>query len=158
MLLYCGCMLSHAQLFVTPWTEAQKPPLSVGFSRQQYWSELPFPTLGDLPNQGIKSYLLHLLHWQADSHLTIWEDPIHIYHYFFMSLSTDTQLLIHFWAIRNKASLNICVQVFVWTCFGFSYINRSEISESCKYTYTFNFTRNYLFCAHCLLQELQSYH
>ena len=79
MLLCCLCMLSHAQLFVTYWTEIQNPPLSVGFSRQEYWSELPFPTLGDLPNPGITPYLLYLLHWQADSHLTIWEDPVYIY-------------------------------------------------------------------------------
>ena len=72
-------MLSHAQLFVTYWTEIQNPPLSVGFSRQEYWSELPFPTLGDLPNPGVTPYLLYLLHWQADSHLTIWEDPVYIY-------------------------------------------------------------------------------
>jgi len=36
----------------------------MGFSRQEYWSGLPFPSLGDLPDPGIN---LHLLHWQADS-------------------------------------------------------------------------------------------
>ena len=45
---------SHIQLFVTPWTVAHKSPLSMGFSRQEYWSGLPFPTPGDLPNSGIK--------------------------------------------------------------------------------------------------------
>ena len=39
-------------LFVTPWTEACQVPLSVGFSRQDYWRVLPFPSLGDLPNPG----------------------------------------------------------------------------------------------------------
>ena len=38
-------MLSHVQLFVTPWTVACQAPLSVGFSRQEYWSGLPFPSL-----------------------------------------------------------------------------------------------------------------
>ena len=39
---------------VTPWPEAHQAPLSVGFSRQEYWSELPFPSPGDLPNPGIE--------------------------------------------------------------------------------------------------------
>ena len=37
-----------------PWTVAHQAPLSMGFPRQQYWSELPFPAPGDLPNPGIK--------------------------------------------------------------------------------------------------------
>ena len=45
---------SHVQLFVTPWTVAHWAPLSIGFSRQEYWSGLPFPTPGDLPDSGIK--------------------------------------------------------------------------------------------------------
>ena len=47
-------MLSHVQLFATPWTVACQAPLSMGFSRQEYWSGLPFPPPGDLPNPGIK--------------------------------------------------------------------------------------------------------
>ena len=46
--------LSHVGLFVTPWTVAYQAPLSMGFSRQGYWSGLPFPSLGDLPNSGIE--------------------------------------------------------------------------------------------------------
>ena len=42
------------QLFVTPWAVAHQAPLSEEFSRQEYWSGLPFPTLGDLPNEGIE--------------------------------------------------------------------------------------------------------
>ena len=38
----------------TPWTVACRAPLSMGFSRQEYWSGLPFPSPGDLPNPGIK--------------------------------------------------------------------------------------------------------
>ena len=48
-------LLSHVWLFVTPWTVAYQAPPSVGFSRQEYWSGLPFPSPGDLPNPGIKS-------------------------------------------------------------------------------------------------------
>ena len=47
-------MLSRVQLFETPWTVAHQAPLSMGFFRQEYWSGLPFPPPGDLPNPGIK--------------------------------------------------------------------------------------------------------
>ena len=50
------CMLScfsRVQLFVTPWTVVLHAPLSVGFSRQGYWSGLPCPPPGDLPDPGI---------------------------------------------------------------------------------------------------------
>ena len=47
---------------------AHQAPLSMYFSRQEYWNGLPFPTLGDLPDPGIKTaFLPHLLHWQANS-------------------------------------------------------------------------------------------
>ena len=50
-------VLSHfscVQLFVTLWTVACQMPLSMGFSRQEYWSGLSFPPPGDLPDSGIK--------------------------------------------------------------------------------------------------------
>ena len=46
--------LSHVSLFVTTWTVACQALLSMRFSRQEYWSGLPFPSSGDLPNTGIK--------------------------------------------------------------------------------------------------------
>ena len=50
-----GGVVSKASLtLVTPWTVANQAPLSVGFSRQKYWSGLPFPFPGDLPNPGIE--------------------------------------------------------------------------------------------------------
>ena len=48
------CVLSCIQLFGTLWTVARQTPLSMGFSRQEYWSGLPFPSPGDLPNPGIE--------------------------------------------------------------------------------------------------------
>ena len=45
---------SHVRLFVTPWTVAQQAPLSLGFSRQEYWSGLPCPPPGDLPDRGME--------------------------------------------------------------------------------------------------------
>ena len=46
--------LSHVQLFVTPRTVAYQAPPSMGFSRQEYWSGLPFPSPGDIPDPGIE--------------------------------------------------------------------------------------------------------
>ena len=46
--------LSHVRLFVTPWTVAHQVSLSMGFSRQEYWSGLPCPPPGALPDPGIE--------------------------------------------------------------------------------------------------------
>ena len=46
--------LSRVQFFATPWTVAYQAPLSMGFSRQEYWNGLPFPSPGDLPDPGIE--------------------------------------------------------------------------------------------------------
>ena len=51
------CVLSHfsrVRLFVTLWTIGHQAPLSMGFSRKEYWSGSPFPSPGDLPNPGIE--------------------------------------------------------------------------------------------------------
>ena len=64
----CVCMLvSHVQLFATPWTVACQAPLSMEFTRQEYWSGLPFPSPGDLPDPGIE---LGSPAFQADSLLS----------------------------------------------------------------------------------------
>ena len=57
MLRMHACMLSHfssVQLCATLWTVAWQAPLSMGFSREEYWSGLPCPPPGDLPNPGIE--------------------------------------------------------------------------------------------------------
>ena len=56
--------VSRAQLFATPWAVAYQVPPSMGFSRQEYWSGLPFPPPGDLPDPGIEPRSLAL---QADT-------------------------------------------------------------------------------------------
>ena len=64
------CMLScfsPVRLFVTPWTIVLQVPLSMRFSRQEYWSGLPFSPPGDPPHPGIQPCLLSLLHWQPSS-------------------------------------------------------------------------------------------
>ena len=54
LLLVGGLVTQLCPTLVTPWTVARQAPLSVGFSRQEYWSGLPFPSPGDLPDPGIK--------------------------------------------------------------------------------------------------------
>ena len=51
-------LLSCVQLFVTPWTVVHQAPLSMGFSRQEYWSGLPFSLTGDLSDPGLNLHLL----------------------------------------------------------------------------------------------------
>ena len=46
--------LSRVRLFTTPWTAAYQAPLTMGVSRQEYWSGLPFPPPGDLSDPGVK--------------------------------------------------------------------------------------------------------
>ena len=61
----CACLLSRfsrVRLFLTLWTIAHQAPLSMGFSSQEYWSGLPGPPLGDLPDTGIDLPFLQLLH------------------------------------------------------------------------------------------------
>ena len=64
----CCAILSHVQLFATPRTAACEAPLSVEFSRQEYWSGLPFSTPRESPwSRDQTPCLLCLLHWQVDS-------------------------------------------------------------------------------------------
>ena len=55
-----ACVLSHVQSFGTRWTVAHQTPLSMEFSRQKYWSGLPFPSPGDLSDSGIEPVSLVL--------------------------------------------------------------------------------------------------
>ena len=66
--------LSRVRLFVTPWTVAYQAPLSMGFSRQEYWNRLLFPSPGDLPNPGIEPGSL-ALQWILYNCAT-WEAPV----------------------------------------------------------------------------------
>ena len=52
--IMCVCVLSHVWLFAAPWTVPRQASLSTGFPRQEYWSRLPFPPPGDLPDPRIE--------------------------------------------------------------------------------------------------------
>ena len=76
--LLCACVLSCVQLFATPWTLARQAPLSMDFSRREYWSGLPFPSPGNLPDTGIEpvSPVTPILAGRFFYHAATWEDPI----------------------------------------------------------------------------------
>ena len=67
MCVLCALLLSHVPLFAILWTVARQAPLFMGFSRQENWSGLPFPSAGDLPNLGTEPWCPAL---QADSLLS----------------------------------------------------------------------------------------
>ena len=78
----CEVSFSHVQLFATLWAVAHQARMSVRFSRQEYWIELPFLP-GDRPDSEIEpTFLLHLLHWQVGSlPLVPLGKPIYVYIY-----------------------------------------------------------------------------
>ena len=96
----------------TPWSVAQQAPLSVEFSRQEYWSGELFPSPGDLPNPGIKPRSPAL---QADSSLS--EPPgkplyTYTYHVFSIHSSTDRYLgYLCILAIVSSAGINMRVKI-----------------------------------------------
>ena len=59
-------MCSVVSDFLPPWTRACQAPLSMGFSRQEYWSGLPFPPPGNLLDKGPNTHFLCLVHWQVE--------------------------------------------------------------------------------------------
>ena len=72
--------------FATPWTVAHQAPLSMGFSRQEYWSGLPFPSPGDLPNPGIElPYFILLFYkcWSSKYEFTMFSKLTRIFLIYF---------------------------------------------------------------------------
>ena len=86
-------LLSHVWLFATPWTVDYQASLSMGFSRQEYWSRLPFPSPGDLPNPGIEPRSLAL---QADA----------------LPLSHQGSPVLHLMELTIVTQIILCVQWF----------------------------------------------
>ena len=72
---------SHVWLFVTPWTVVHQAPLSIWFSRQEYWSGWPWLPSGIFQIWASNPHLLHLLHWLADSLLLVltWKPKITVF-------------------------------------------------------------------------------
>ena len=79
-------LLSHVWLFVTPWTVAHQAPLSMGFPRQEYWSEFPFPPPEDLPDPRIepKSLISTALRGRFFTTSTTWETRVALNHFVYL--------------------------------------------------------------------------
>ena len=101
----CVCMLSLfscVPFLANTQTIAHQVPLSVGFSRQEYWSRFPRPPPGDFPNQGSNPHLLPYLHWQVCSlPLVPRGKPLHSTYLWFIShisylVNCLTQPCLHF--------------------------------------------------------------
>ena len=88
-------LLSRVQLFATPWTVAYQAPPSLWFSRQEYWSGLPFPSPGDLPNPGIEPGSPAL---QADA---LPSEPL------------DRSNIDNFFSIKFWKSSQVCFALFI---------------------------------------------
>ena len=83
--------LSCVRLFATLWTVAHQAPPSMGFSRQEYWSDLPFPSLGYLPDPGIERRSPTL---QADA-LTSEPPKWNIWDFFIYNIRSPATLSFH---------------------------------------------------------------
>ena len=92
---------SHARLFLTPWTVACHVSLSIGFSRQEYWSMLPCPPAGDLPDPGVEPVSL-VSPALAGGFFTI-SDTF----FFFFLLLSRVRLFVTPWTAAHQAPLSV---------------------------------------------------
>ena len=83
----CAQSLSCIQLFVTLWTVARQAPLSMEFSRQEYWSRLPFPPPGDLRDPKIEPTSPVSPALQADTLLLNHQGSPKVHHFLFVRIS-----------------------------------------------------------------------
>ena len=126
-----GLFTRSCPTLVTPCTVVYQAPLSMGFTRQQYWSGLPFPSLGDLPNPGIKPRSPVL---QADSIMDEYYSCVCVYAcIFFIHLFTDRHLgCFHIFASMNNDAIKmeVCIISSISCVHYLRYIPRSRIAES----------------------------
>ena len=118
MSLCGGLVIKSCPTLVTPWTVTCQAPLSMGFSRQEYWSGFPFPSPGDLPNPGIEPKSPA---FQADSLLTdLWWKPI--CHYMFVqskricnsNSETSSELWTFEWLWYISVGSSLVTNVPLW--------------------------------------------
>ena len=98
----CVCVcVCHVRLFATPWNVAHQVSLSVEFSRQEYWSGLPFPSSGDLPNPGTEPRCPALL-----------ADALHLSH----QGSPESFLNLTLNLKAKRVDKDMCMFVYTHTC------------------------------------------
>ena len=116
-LFMCMCQsLSHVHLFATPQTVAYQASLSMGFSRQEYWSGLPFPSPGNLPNPGIepRSLALKAVYTHIYTHTHI----LNLLYLFYLLMDSDCFCIF---VIVNNAAVTILGCMFLFKlAFSFS--------------------------------------
>ena len=93
--VHCARMFSHVCLFATAWTTAHQAPLSIGFSRQEYWSGVPIPPLGNLPNPGIgtASFMFPALAGGFFTTSATWEALLFLNSYLYIWASLVAQMV-----------------------------------------------------------------
>ena len=117
ILCLCLCVVTQSgPTLCSPWTVVFQASLSIKFSRQEFWSELPFPTQGIVQTQGSNSHLLHLLLWQTDSlPLASPEKPlIHWYSQTeFAILFSKLYVCVYIYIIHTHTHIYICICMYV---------------------------------------------
>ena len=110
----CCCRFSRVRLYVTPGTVARQAPLSLRFSRQEYWSGLPGPPPGDLPNPGIKpASLTSTLAGTFFTTSTTWEAPYLLYQLVALWLFSKHLAWNRLWS-QSKMMLLRRVKLSIW--------------------------------------------
>ena len=153
------CVLSRFSrvwLFATPWTVAHQAPLSMGFSRQEYWSGLPCPPPVDLSDPGIEPASPASPSLQADSlPLSHWRSP----ELNTVLSNTSQNLVVFFRWFSLKVEL-IMIQDHL---FNFSFMSPQKVAIFSSYlfcTFTLKMISIYLFCSlrNCLIIFFSQYH
>ena len=135
-------LLSGDRLFKTPWTIAHKAPLSMGFPRKEYWSELQFPSPGDLPTQG--SYP-HLLHQQVYS-LPLSYQGRHQRNCCLITESCPTLCDPMGWSLPDFSVCGISqTRILKWVAISFSHQGSRQVSSPCR-KFIHNDQRRYHYC------------
>jgi len=139
---FMDCLIAKSclSLFATLWTVARQAPLSKGFSRQEYWSGLPCPPPGDLPDPGIKllSLMSPVLAGRFFTSSSTWEAPkrnmqpqnmnYRLYICIFLSLYIYTHFL-HLYTFINIFSLYIHIYTHIFPLYVYIYIHIFPLSE-----------------------------
>ena len=135
------CHFSRVQVFVTPWTIARQAPVSMEFSRQEYWSGLPCPAPGDLPNPGTKptsltspalagGFFTIWATWEALDFVKCffcvnWDDRILLFCFVNVAYDTDRFSILNHHCTHGamNPTWSLCIILLIWYWTQFSSIS-----------------------------------